>query len=146
MNDHSQHLAQQDLGHGASVEVFNGGFVTVTGNRLGESSGIVCADPQEVWSCCKRANRSELLESEGRNNALARYAGTLTKKGLSSDETLTLVLAKNGEFSEPLSEDEIRNTIAKSISKWAHPSAEINPDTWRDACKTVRQLSQEPVR
>jgi hypothetical protein len=143
----SQHLEQQDLGEGVSVEVFLGSYCTVTGDVLGSASlPLPLVKPSEAWAFCQSLNRSNPKgdgAEGGRNNALASYAGQLAKKRLSAEEITVLVYAKNREFAEPLPDDEIAATVEKSIKRWANPEPEIDPDAWRQECRSFGQLTTE---
>jgi len=142
----SQHLEKQPLGNGCSVEVFLGGFCTVTGNQFGSGTGFAEASPTEVWRYCQSLNRSAAqVDEPGRNNVLAKYAGQLAKKYLSVEEAKLLIHAKNKEFAQPLDESELESTIFKSLSKWAKTSDE-DPDAWRDECLSFDQLTSELPR
>lgn len=55
--------------------------------------------------------------STGRNNTLAQYAFALIDQGLDQKGVEDAVLAFNKRFSEPLTKDEIKNTIFVSIAK-----------------------------
>jgi hypothetical protein len=141
-----QHSAKQDLGNGASVEVFLGGFCTVTGNHF-FGNKIPTADPTEVWrrhvANSRRSITATTSEEGGRNNALISYAGKLAKKGLTAQEIKALVHSENGRFSCPLSESELHSTIYKSIDKYTIPSQDLDPDSWREGCKSFGQLTTE---
>ncbi len=140
-------LTGQDLGDGASVELFVGsGFCTVTGNRVGKDSEIRSEDPAKLWAWCKSLNKSNgSVEAKGRNNSLASYAGSLVNRRLSAEEIKILVRAKNKEFSEPLDEREIAQTIDRFIDSKA-TKEELDPDSWREGCKSFGQLSPVPPK
>lgn len=56
-----------------------------------------------------------------RSDYLARYAGRLAYAGLNADQILAATLAENQRACRPpLSEAEIRSTVAKSASAWVH--------------------------
>jgi hypothetical protein len=118
-----QHSEKQQLGSGASVEVFLGGFCTVTGDRIGENTAIPPDDPRKVWHRHVKGRHNETSGTGGRSNELIRYVGKLANKGLTSYEIKHLVRAKNAEFTPPLTEAELRNTLFKSIERYTLPDA-----------------------
>ena len=140
----SQHLEKQDLGNGASIELFLGSFCTITGDRLGESTSLPEIEPSQAWRFCMSLNRSNgIAASGGRNNTLAQYAGRLVNKRLAVDEIKVLVRSKNATFAEPLQESELKATVEKSIEKWVGKNGDADPDSWRESCKSFSQLSAE---
>jgi hypothetical protein len=68
-------------------------------------------------------DNGELIEG-GRNNALARYAGSLRRIGLDDDEMLAALLSMNRKRCKPPLEAHEVQTIAKSIGRHAPSKAE----------------------
>lgn len=73
---------------------------------------------------------SDVIAEGGRNSSLTSIAGNLRRKGLSEEETLTLLLEKNNSLCKPpLSEAEVK-AIVQSISKYAN--GELKPLVWTE--------------
>jgi hypothetical protein len=68
-----------------------------------------------------------LKEKGGRNDVLASFAGSLARRGYTEEEIRPKLLERNNDplwFSVPLSEEEIDNTIMKSVATWVRKRLE----------------------
>jgi hypothetical protein len=105
---------------GCTVEIFSGGFCTVTGRAISQSASVLNANPIDVFSWCQAKKQADAQADEagGRNNGLASYAGKLVKKGLSYQEAKDLIIAANQNLAEPLSLADLESTVLSSLRKW----------------------------
>jgi hypothetical protein len=102
------------------VEVFSGGFCTVTGNMFPSSTEkIKTESPVDVYSWFESKAKADEKADEagGRNPGLLSYAGGLKKKGLSFQQLKTLVLAENENLAEPLDESSLK-PMFRTIEGW----------------------------
>lgn len=74
---------------------------------------------------------------EGRNNFLTRLAGLWRSEGIAVSIVKDMVLRANDYYCDPpLPEEELRNTVFKSVETWS-PGGDL---------ETIRQLSVQPDR
>ncbi|HLX83152.1 MAG TPA: AAA family ATPase [Terriglobales bacterium] len=108
---------------GCQVEVFAGGFCTVTGKAFPNATDKVkVAAPLDVYGFCKSRAEADSLADEkgGRNSGVMSWAGLQAKKlagKVTWESFKDLVHGYNGRQAVPLSEDEIEGTVLKSLRK-----------------------------
>jgi len=130
------------------VEIFCGGFCTVTGRAFSDATAkIKEVDPVDVYSFCASHETADKSADEhgGRNASLTSYAGSLVQKGLNYEESKALILAANARHAQPLPDHDLEQTVLKSLRKWVREGAKPKRKLFLNISKSLIEVADEAL-